>query len=139
MKLPVIILVLGICICNLSCSSQNSKADKVELQQTKTEVSVDELKKVQDAGGDFQLLDVRTDREVQQGYIAGSVNIDINSGDFNEEVNKLDKNKVTYVYCKVGGRSAMACDKMRKMGFKDVRNVAGGIMSWEGKGFPINK
>lgn len=78
------------------------------------------------------LLDVRTRGEYSQGYIPGAKLIDISSPGFTEAVDKLDKTKSYYVYCRSGGRSGSACNVMTKMGFEKVHNLSGGIMSWHG-------
>ncbi len=79
------------------------------------------------------LLDVRTAEEVEQGYIPNAINIDIRAGaDFISEIEKLDKNKNYYVYCRSGARSAQACAIMNQLGFENTYNLLGGFMEWEG-------
>lgn len=79
------------------------------------------------------ILDVRTEEEVEEGYIPGSKNIDIYKGQgFIEELEKLDKSKNYYVYCRSGNRSGQACAIMNSIGFKNTYNLEGGFMSWEG-------
>ncbi|PIE99876.1 MAG: rhodanese [Maribacter sp.] len=80
------------------------------------------------------VLDVRTQEEFQQGYIPNASNIDIYSGQqFISELEKLDKSKSYYVYCRSGARSRQACNMMRDMGFPKAFNLQGGIMAWEGE------
>lgn len=80
------------------------------------------------------ILDVRTADEVDDGYIPGAINIDIYKGQqFLNELEKLDKSKHYYVYCRTGNRSGQACTLMENMGFKDAFNLMGGIMEWEGE------
>lgn len=79
------------------------------------------------------VLDVRTEEEVEQGYIPNAVNIDIYMGQgFLDEVEKLDKSKNYYVYCRSGKRSAQACMLMKQLGFESTYNLLGGFMEWEG-------
>ncbi|MEB8330654.1 rhodanese-like domain-containing protein [Flavobacteriaceae bacterium KMM 6897] len=79
------------------------------------------------------ILDVRTSDEVEEGYIPGSANIDIYLGqEFLEELEKLDKSKNYYVYCRSGNRSGQACAIMNNAGFKNAYNLEGGFMKWEG-------
>ena len=64
------------------------------------------------------ILDVRTIEEVEDGYIPNSTNIDIYLGqEFINEVEKLDKNKNYYIYCRSGNRSGQACAIMNSLGF----------------------
>jgi len=79
------------------------------------------------------VLDVRTEEEVEQGYIPNAVNIDIYMGQgFLDEVEKLDKSKNYYVYCRSGKRSAQACMLMKQLGFESTYNLLGGFIEWEG-------
>ena len=80
------------------------------------------------------ILDVRTPEEVEEGYIPGSSNIDIYLGqEFLEELEKLDKSKNYYVYCRSGNRSGQACAIMNNAGFKNTYNLEGGFMKWDGE------
>ena len=79
------------------------------------------------------LLDVRTPEEFEQGFIPGATNIDIHLGQgFIDEVEKLDKDKAFFVYCRSGARSAQACAIMNQLGFEKTYNLLGGILEWEG-------
>lgn len=80
------------------------------------------------------ILDVRTQAEVEDGYIPDSKNIDIYLGqEFINEVEKLDKNKTYYVYCRSGNRSGQACAIMNSLGFENTYNLEGGFNEWEGE------
>ena len=50
-----------------------------------------------------QLIDIREPYEHEEGHIEGSINIPM--GDFLENLNKIDKNKQTVIYCNTGRRS----------------------------------
>ena len=83
---------------------------------------------------DAVILDVRTVDEVADGYIPNLINIDIRGGhDFIDEIEKLDKAKNYYVYCRSGARSSQACELMSKIGFGTTYNLSGGIMAWDGE------
>ncbi len=80
------------------------------------------------------LLDVRTEDEVAEGYIPNATNIDIHLGQgFLDELEKLDKSKSYYVYCRSGGRSGQACAIMNSVGFEKAYNLEGGFMNWQGE------
>ncbi len=80
------------------------------------------------------IIDVRTDMEVQGGYIDGTtLFIDFYASDFKAKVAALDKSKKYIVYCHAGGRSAEAAEIMIKKGFKHVYNLEGGFSGWTGK------
>ncbi len=80
------------------------------------------------------ILDVRTPEEYEEKHIPSSKLIDVKDAQkFVEEIEQLDKSKAYYLYCKAGGRSAMACSIMEQMGFTDVSNLEGGITEWHGE------
>jgi len=82
---------------------------------------------------DAILLDVRTPMEHQMVRIPNSLLIDINNPMFAQEVDKLDKNKSYYVYCRSGNRSFHAGNYMLNAGFEKVYNLEPGIIGWNGK------
>lgn len=80
------------------------------------------------------ILDVRTEQEIEEGYIPNATNIDIYKGqEFLDELEKLDKSKNYYVYCRSGNRSGQACALMNNMGFENTYNLEGGFMNWDGE------
>jgi len=80
------------------------------------------------------ILDVRTEDEISEGRIPNSSNIDIYLGQgFLDELEKLDKNKNYYVYCRSGNRSSQACAIMNSVGIENAFNLEGGFMNWEGE------
>ncbi len=82
----------------------------------------------------LQLIDVRTEEEYQVSHLKSAQNICVTSTDFKEKVEKLDKDKPVYVYCKKGGRSAKAAEILKDMGFTKVYDLQGGLTSWQEEG-----
>lgn len=79
------------------------------------------------------IIDVRTQDEVDEGYIPEATHIDIFLGQgFIDEIKKLDPLKNYYVYCRSGGRSAQACAIMNSIGYGNTYNLMGGFSEWEG-------
>ena len=80
------------------------------------------------------ILDVRTQEEADQGIIPNAKIIDIYKGQgFLDDIEKLDKEKTYFIYCKSGGRSAQACSVMNQLGFENTYNLLGGFTEWEGE------
>ncbi|WP_205764424.1 rhodanese-like domain-containing protein [Arenibacter sp. 6A1] len=79
------------------------------------------------------LVDVRTPQEFSQGHLEEAVNINWYDPDFATNFSKIEKEKTIYLYCKVGGRSLMAMEKLKKLGFKNVINLTGGYDAWIAK------
>lgn len=83
---------------------------------------------------DAVILDVRTPEEAEEGMIPEARNLDIyRSQGFLDEVEKLDKSKNYYIYCKSGGRSAQACAILDQKGFNNTYNLLGGFSEWDGE------
>jgi rhodanese-related sulfurtransferase len=79
---------------------------------------------------DAVIIDVRTPGEFNSGKLKGARNIDIMSTGFMSQIQNLPKDKKYYVYCRSGNRSSQACDLMVRMGFQNLSNMAGGMLSW---------
>ena len=87
-----------------------------------------------DSESEYVILDVRTAEEFEELRIPGSINIDFyNPENFIQELEKLDKERSYYVYCRTGSRSANTCILMDDMGFSDSYNLIGGISEWHGE------
>lgn len=79
----------------------------------------------------IQLVDVRTPKEFSNGHIKGARNIDFNSADFAQQLEKqLDKNQPVMLYCRSGKRSEKAARKMAELGFREVYDLQGGFLAW---------
>lgn len=83
-----------------------------------------------------QLLDVRTPREREQKFIGGSVSIPLNH--LSERADELSKERPVLIYCAGGYRSSIAASLLQRMGFAQVREIAGGIAAWESAKLPVN-
>ncbi len=87
-----------------------------------------DLKAVLDRGEKPVLLDVRQPEEVQAASIGGAVCIPM--GEIPYRLDELNPKAPTVVFCHHGIRSANVADFLEKRGFKDVKNLAGGIDAW---------
>ena len=91
------------------------------------EITVQELKQWQDDGKKFTLVDVREPAEYKTANIGGKL-IPLNS--LPEHLAELDPEADIVVHCKLGGRSGMAVEFMRRNGLPKARNLKGGIIAW---------
>jgi rhodanese-related sulfurtransferase len=94
------------------------------------EIDAAELKRMQQSGDDFRLVDVREPDEVAQGAIAGSVALPRGQLEHKIDTITTDKNAKIVCYCGGGGRSALAAHNLKRMGFKNVMSLAGGYKGW---------
>ena len=89
--------------------------------------------------GDRIIIDVRTSQEFNSGHIIDATNIDFYSDDFTDKLKIVRKDVPIYVYCRSGGRSSSAANKMENLGFTKVYNMLGGIGSWQSEGYQTIK
>lgn len=92
------------------------------------EISVEELKRKQDAGEAFVLLDVREPYEYDIARIPGSKLIPL--GQLHARLSELDTADEIVIHCKSGYRSANALRELQAAGFSKLWNVTGGIAAW---------
>ncbi|MCO6498077.1 MAG: rhodanese-like domain-containing protein [Chitinophagaceae bacterium] len=85
-----------------------------------------------------QLIDVRTVQEYNEGHLKGATNYNVLDSTLQKNMDKLNKKKPVYVYCRSGVRSMRAAEALKKEGFK-VFNMDGGITSWNEKQLPVEK
>ena len=79
----------------------------------------------------IQLLDVRTSKEIEKGFIKTAIFADFyNDNFYADATKKLDKNKPVYLYCRTGNRSGKATKILQEKGYK-VYNVLGGFTKWK--------
>lgn len=103
-------------------------ADSIKVEQ------FDELK----AQG-YIVIDVRTSEEFSDGHIQDATLINFYDPNFKTKIGELDKNGKYLIFCRSGNRSGKAVLQMTQMGFKDVLNIAGGIIAWQRAGKPLVK
>ena len=82
---------------------------------------------------DAVLIDVRTKGEHDEVKIPNSKLIDLMNPMFLDEIEKLDKEKSYYLYCRSGNRSYHAGRAMIDRGFTKVYNLEPGIIGWMGE------
>ncbi len=123
-----------------SCQSQNndvSSTQNANLQDYK--LSPAAFQKTINSNKNAVIIDVRTSEEFSSGALANAINVDFRDKYFETRVKDMDVNKVYFVYCLSGGRSGNAATFMRKNGFKNVYEMAGGMLAWNKVGLPITQ
>jgi rhodanese-related sulfurtransferase len=94
------------------------------------EIDIDELKRMQQAGENFTLLDVRDKEDAEKGMIPGAVNLSRGTLEYSIDQVTTDKDRKLVLYCGGGSRSALAASSLKRMGFKNVMSLAGGYRGW---------
>lgn len=89
------------------------------------------------------LIDIREAEELQQsGKIPGSVHAPRGMLEFYADADlpyhkpEFDRNRRIILHCASGGRSALATNTLRQMGYENVAHLDGGIKAWKEAGKP---
>ena len=135
--LPLLFLIYGLSACQDNSNKTSSEESALSIRK---DISVQRAyEKMMGASQDPNLvvIDVRTPREYEQIRLQNTLLINFRDPDFKTKISKLDKNKIYIVHCRSGNRSGKACDIMQEMGFKEIYNVAGGILQWQEADLPV--
>lgn len=103
-----------------------------EAKQHISEVDTATAKKLL-AEGHIVLLDVREESEYAAGHINNAILLPRGVLEFKlANVPELaDKNKALLIYCRTGGRSALAAHTLQALGYTHVLSMAGGFEAWQ--------
>jgi thioredoxin len=117
-----------------ACNSQSTQSNQ-DSTGVVNHVNATEFKSLIDQG-ECILLDVRTDREIGQGFIETASFINYPNETFEQKAKLMDRETPVLVYCHSGGRSANAAQVLVDLGFEKVYNLKGGIRGWKSNGLP---
>lgn len=104
-----------------------------EAKKEVQEIDVADLKRMQQSGDKFHLIDVREPDEVQRGAIPAAIPIPRGVLELRIDQVTTDKNAKIVLYCGGGNRSALAGWMLKKMGFKNPISLRGGWKAWTEK------
>jgi len=131
MKKIVFIILIIASLLMISCSNSDQT---VEENENETEgkvimISPEEAKENLDEDSEIVLLDVRTPSEYESGHIEDAVLLPLDQ--LNEKASEVipDQEKIYYVYCRSGNRSATAAQLLVDMGYENIYDL-GGIIDW---------
>ena len=103
-----------------------------------TEISPeDAAAKLQNRGA--VIVDVRERDEWEEEHIPHAIHLSRGTIELDIEEKVPDLNKTIITHCGGGGRSALAAESLHKMGYKNVRSMAGGLKAWKAAGLPTTK
>jgi glyoxylase-like metal-dependent hydrolase (beta-lactamase superfamily II)/rhodanese-related sulfurtransferase len=89
-------------------------------------------RRITDSTQPLMLVDVRTPLEFADSHIDGAINIPV--PDLRSRYKELHQNKTVYLICNTGHRSSLAASILKQHGFKEVYNVAGGMIGYSAAG-----
>jgi phage shock protein E len=114
----IIFAVAGLIIYNFLTNSNQQMDEQIDITPAKFGEMIKSNSGV--------VIDVRTEDEYQNGHLSlASHQYDLLNGEFEAQLDSLDKDKTYYLYCRSGNRSGQAARLMKKNGFENVYNVGG--------------
>lgn len=133
-----VILSFLFCLCSISIAFGQEDSFQKLLDQYNshsiTYISAEELIETQNTQ-EVVILDAREEKEYKVSHIPSAIYVGFNKYPANEFLlQKLNKNTEIVVYCSVGVRSKKIGEKLKTIGFKNVKNLYGGIFEWKNKG-----
>lgn len=92
---------------------------------------------LEEVASHVQIVDVRESGEYDGplGHIRDAVLIPL--GDLVRRSGELSRDKPVVAVCRSGARSAQACVILQRQGFKNVANLAGGMLRWRAEGLSV--
>lgn len=89
--------------------------------------------------GEAVIVDVREKDEWNEEHISDAIHMSRGTIELDVEEKVPDTNAMIICHCGGGGRSALAAESLQKMGYKNVRSMAGGFKAWKAAGLPTRK
>ncbi|MFP5115551.1 MBL fold metallo-hydrolase [Bacillaceae bacterium C204] len=118
--LDCIVATMDSCVMELlgESDSRGMKYEEVTLDQVEGAIQTEGI----------YVLDVRSKGEWEEGHIPQAKHVML--GHLQEQAHTIPHDKPILVYCKTGGRSAIAASLLQVHGFKDVQSLVGGYEEW---------
>ena len=98
-----------------------------------TEISPQEAA-TKSQSGKAVIVDVREKDEWDEEHIPGAMHLSRGTIELDIEERVPDTSALVICHCGGGGRSALAAESLQKMGYKNVRSMAGGLKAWKAAG-----
>ena len=89
--------------------------------------------------GEAVIVDVREKDEWDEEHIPNATHLSRGTIELDIEEKVPDVNALIVCHCGGGGRSALAAESLQKMGYKNVRSMAGGFKAWKAVGLPTTR
>src|SRR2546423_5536041 len=89
--------------------------------------------------GEALIIDVRENDEWDEEHIPEAIHLSRGTIELDIEEKLPDTSAMMICHCGGGGRGALATHSLEKMGYKNVRNMAGGLKAWKDAGLATTK
>ncbi|WKN44118.1 rhodanese-like domain-containing protein [Tunicatimonas pelagia] len=101
-------------------------------------IEADALQKLVQEDNSVVVLDTRSPEEYQSGHLENARFVNYATFQLSD-VQDIPLDSLVVVYCLSGGRSGRVAQQLLKAGYQDVKNLNGGIRSWQTAGFNVEK
>ena len=117
--------------------SEHSGFEKLVAEAKKkiTEISPTEAA-AKSKSGEAVIIDVREKDEWDEEHIPEAIHMSRGTIELDIEEKVPDSDAMVVCHCGAGGRSALAAENLQKIGYKNVRSMAGGLKAWTAAGLP---
>jgi len=104
-----------------------------------SDMTIHEVIDVMDKYDGVTIIDVRNASDIRKTgkILDATTGYDFDSSSFNHKISQLDKNGDYILYSLFGDNSEKAKERMKKLGFKKVHDIEGGLDEWSRNGFPM--
>ena len=100
-------------------------------------ISTDELAKLISADQNILLLDTRSKEEFEVSFIENALFVGYEDFKLERYEDQLDNDQLVILYCSIGVRSEKVGKQLKAAGFKNIKNLRGGIFKWYNEGRKI--
>jgi rhodanese-related sulfurtransferase len=128
-----------------SAIAQKSATDLVKEAKSGIENLTPEKANEELSNANIVLVDVREAEELQKGSIPGAINAPRGMLEFYADPtlpyykSEFNKDKRIILYCASGGRSALAAQTLKDMGYTNVAHIDGGFKAWQAASLPTKQ
>lgn len=120
------IALLIVCALLAACSTPDD-ADKVSLEKARTEHQ----------SGKVILIDIRESREHLTGVVQDAVLLPMSELPEKQSLIPKDPAQPVLLICNTQNRSKATLEKLKQLGYRNIRYVEGGMSQWTAKGWPV--
>ena len=101
------------------------------------EIGISEYDAARARGERAVLIDVREESEYAKDHLPGAKHLGKGVIERDIEQHFPDRSTPIVCYCGGGYRSVLVCENLQRMGYRDVRSLAGGYRGWVAAGLPV--
>lgn len=101
-------------------------------------IEADALQKILQKDSSVIVLDTRSPEEYREGHLENARFVNYTTFQLSD-IQDIAKKTPIVVYCLSGGRSGRVAQQLLKAGYRNIKNLNGGIRSWQAAGFKLKK